>query len=198
MKFEYRKNLDCCKIESPRIMKSVDCRLETILRSTAIKFWKLAVKKKKKKIGNISTDNQPQFKNSIIRAWNSSILLYRAIAFQKVTTKMIEVLKPQRSNLKSRNEKDCSNKQSQSSLAFPSEIKPSLNNALKETKIGNTEKRFGMLIDFQIFSDASWIEIKNKIFFALWKIDRSWIITEVDETARVSHVTAEKSILISG
>lgn len=49
MKFEYRKNLDCCKIESSRIMKSVDCRLETILRSTAIKFWKLAVKKKKKR-----------------------------------------------------------------------------------------------------------------------------------------------------
>lgn len=51
---------------------------------------------------------------------------------------MIEVLKPQRSNLKSRNEKSCSNKQSQSSLAFPPGIKLSLNNVLKKTKIGNT------------------------------------------------------------
>lgn len=68
---------------------------------------------------------------------------------------MIEVLKPQRSNLKSRNEKSCSNKQSQSSLAFPPGIKLSLNNVLKETKIGNTQKCFGMSIDFQIFSNAS-------------------------------------------
>lgn len=51
---------------------------------------------------------------------------------------MIEVLKPQRSNLKSRNEESCSNKQSQSSLAFPPGIKLSLNNVLKKTKIGNT------------------------------------------------------------
>lgn len=48
MKFEYRKNLDCRKIESSRITKFVNCRLETILRSTTIQFWKLAVKKKKK------------------------------------------------------------------------------------------------------------------------------------------------------
>lgn len=68
---------------------------------------------------------------------------------------MIEVLKPQRSNLKSRNEKSCSNEQSQSSLAFPPEIKLSLNNVLKETKIGNTQKCFSMSIDFQIFSNAS-------------------------------------------
>lgn len=157
MKLEYRKYLDCRKIESSRIMKFVNCRLETILRSTTIQFWKLAVKKKekKKKIGNISTDNQPQFKNSIIRVCNSSILLYRTIPLQKVTTKMIEVLKPQRSNLKSRNEKSCSNKQSQSSLAFPSEIKLSLNNVLKESKIGNTRKCFSMSIDLQIFSNAS-------------------------------------------
>lgn len=46
MKFEYRENLDCRKIESSRIMKFVNCRLETILRSTTIQFWKLAVKKK--------------------------------------------------------------------------------------------------------------------------------------------------------
>lgn len=38
MKFEYSENLDCRKIESPRMMKFVDCRLETILRSTTIEF----------------------------------------------------------------------------------------------------------------------------------------------------------------
>lgn len=38
MKFEYRENLDCRKIESSRLMKFVNCRLETILRSTTIQF----------------------------------------------------------------------------------------------------------------------------------------------------------------